>query len=174
MMLPQVHPDPSRSTGLHADYLRSAMFGLEDGLVSTTGAVVGIAAGSRDPSVVLLAGTVVLSVEALSMGAGQFLSERAVHQLEPTHSDSPVLGALVMFVAYVIAGLVPLAPVLVWDSMGAVVLGAALAFPALFALGWSKGRLVGVPPRRSGIEVLVVGGLATAVGIGVGLLVKSA
>jgi len=158
---------------VHTDYLRSAMFGLEDGLVSTTGAVVGIAAGARDASVVLLAGTVVLAVEALSMGAGQFLSERAVHQLDPHHSDSLWVGAFVMFVAYVLAGMVPLLPVLLLDSMGAVVLGAALAFPGLFALGWVKGKVVGVPARRSGLEVLFVGGLAAAVGILVGIFVEA-
>ena len=154
----------------HQDYLRSAVFGFEDGLVSTTGTIVGVAAGSRRPSVVLLAGLVVLSVEALSMGAGQLLSERAVHQVDASHQDLPWIGAVVMFIAYVLAGLVPLAPLLVWQSMTAVAVGAALAFPALFLLGWAKGRFAHVSAVRSGVEVLVVGGLAAGCGIAVGLV----
>ena len=156
----------------HPDYVRSVMFGLEDGLVSTTGAAVGIAAGTRDADVVLLAGVVVLAVEALSMAAGQFLSERTVHQVEPWHQDSLVVGTLLMFAAYVVAGLIPLAPVVLVRSMASVVFGAALAFPALFGLGWAKGRVVGVAPRRSGVEVLLVGGVAAAIGIAVGLFME--
>ena len=154
------------------DYVRSVMFGLEDGLVSTTGATVGVAAGTRDADVVLLAGVVVLAVEALSMAAGQFLSERTVHQVEPWHRDSLAVGTVLMFTAYIAAGLVPLAPVLLMRSMSSVVVGAALAFPALFLLGWTKGRVVGVAPRRSGIEVLIVGGVAAAIGMAVGVFME--
>ena len=158
-----------RST-LEADYLRSAMFGVEDGLVSTTGAIVGVAAGSRDAETVLLAGTVILAVEALSMAAGQLLSERAVHQLDTTHQDSPIIGAVAMFLAYLIGGSVPLVPVLVTRSLAGATIGAVLAFPALFALGWVKGRVVGTSVTRRGLEVLAVGGLAAAAGIAIGLL----
>ena len=31
------------------------------------------------------------------MAVGQLLSERAVHQLEPSHEDSPLVGSLLMF-----------------------------------------------------------------------------
>ena len=160
--------DPRRQT----DYVRSVVFGLEDGLVSTTGAVAGVAAGTRDADVVLLAGVVILAVEALSMAAGQFLSERTVHQVEPWHRDSLAVGAVLMFVAYIAAGLVPLMPILLMRSMTSVVIGAALAFPALFLLGWAKGRVVGVAPRRSGIEVLLVGGVAAAIGIVIGVFME--
>ena len=159
-----------RGRVFHADYLRSAMFGAEDGLVSTTGAIAGVAAGSRSARTVLLAGVVVLTVEALSMAAGQLLSERAVHQLDARHEDSPTIGAVTMLVAYLAGGLIPLLPVVLWRTLGAVVAGTALAFPALFALGWLKGRYVGVAAARSGVEVLAVGGAAAAVGIAVGLL----
>lgn len=162
-----------RFVGVDADYMRSAMMGLEDGLVSSTGAVVGIAAGSRDAGTVALAGAVVLAVEALSMAAGQFLSERTVHEMEPGHRDRPEVGAAVMFMAYLAAGLVPVGPVLFVRSMTAVVVGAALAFPALFALGWAKGFVVGVPKARSGLEVLLVGGIAAVLGIAVGVFVDA-
>jgi VIT1/CCC1 family predicted Fe2+/Mn2+ transporter len=47
--------------------------------------------------------------------------------------------------------------------------GTALALLGLFALGWAKGRLVRVPVVRSGLEVLAVGGVATIIGVIVGL-----
>lgn len=63
------------------DSIRELIFGLEDGLVSTLGVVIGVAAGSGDRLVVLLSGLVLVVVEALSMAAGSFLSSKSHRQL---------------------------------------------------------------------------------------------
>ena len=162
-----------RVARLHQDYVRSAIFGVEDGLVSTTGALAGIAAGTRDAQVVLMAGLVIIMVEALSMAGGQFLSERAVHQLDHTHEDSLVVGGAVMWAAYALGGLVPLTPLLAVRSIGAVWVGTGLALGGLFLLGWVKGHLVRVAPVRSGLEILAIGGLATLAGLVMGVMVKA-
>lgn len=57
--------------------IRELIFGLEDGLVSTLGAVVGVAAGTSDGKLVVLTGAVVIVVESLSMGAGSYLSSKS-------------------------------------------------------------------------------------------------
>ncbi len=57
--------------------IRDVIFGLEDGLVSTLGVVIGIAEGSRSSYVVILSGIVVVFVEALSMAAGTYLSAKS-------------------------------------------------------------------------------------------------
>lgn len=84
---------------LNEDYLRSILFGLQDGLVSTTGVVIGISTGVETRAIILLAAFVAVTVEATSMAAGQYSSEKAVHQLDKTgrHTDSLVLGAVMMF-----------------------------------------------------------------------------
>lgn len=56
--------------------LREVVFGLEDGLVSTMGALVGIAIGTQNTYVVILSGLVIITVESLSMAAGSFLSSK--------------------------------------------------------------------------------------------------
>lgn len=158
---------------LNQDYLRSATFGIEDALVSTTGVVTGIAASGVSHQVVLLAAIVTVSVEALSMGAGEYLSEKAAHELQPkSHTDNLVLGAIIMLLGYVAGGIVPILPLLTnpqsyiyWQS---VVYGLA----GLFILGFAKGYLTHVPKVRSALEMLIVGGLATIVGVTVGLLLK--
>ena len=61
--------------------IRELVFGLEDGLVSTTGAVVGIAAGVQDSRIVILSGCVIIIVEALSMAAGTYLSAKSQRQM---------------------------------------------------------------------------------------------
>lgn len=57
--------------------IREIVFGLEDGMVSTLGAVTGVAAGSMDHGIVLLAGFVIISVESISMGIGSYLSNKS-------------------------------------------------------------------------------------------------
>ena len=47
---------------LHEDYLRSLMFGLQDGIVSTTGVVVGISTGVSDKAIIVLAALVAVTV----------------------------------------------------------------------------------------------------------------
>lgn len=62
--------------------IRELVFGLEDGMVSTLGAVTGIAAATRDPFTTILAGLVVVAVESISMGVGSYLSSKSVRAIE--------------------------------------------------------------------------------------------
>ncbi len=62
-------------------HIREVVFGLEDSFVSTMGAVSGVAVGSGSVHAVLLAGTVLVAVEALSMAAGSYLSSKAATEL---------------------------------------------------------------------------------------------
>jgi len=61
--------------------IREIVFGVEDGMVSTLGAVTGIAVGSQDYFTVMLSGFVIISVESISMGIGSFLSSRSERQI---------------------------------------------------------------------------------------------
>ena len=60
--------------------IRDAVFGLQDGLVSTLGALTGIAAGTHNQSAVVIAGCVIVTVESLSMAAGSYLSSKSQRQ----------------------------------------------------------------------------------------------
>ena len=73
-----------------------------------------------------------------------------------------------MFVSYFLAGLVPLLPILLFpiDYSREVAIVAALT--GLFILGYFKGKVVKMSPMRSAVEILLFGGLATAIGIVVG------
>jgi len=62
-------------------YIRQLVFGFEDSLVSTLGAITGIAGGSQDNYVVVLAGMVIIFVESLSMGVGAFLSSKSEREV---------------------------------------------------------------------------------------------
>lgn len=64
-----------------AGHIREVVFGLEDSLVSTLGTVSGVAIGSVDRDIVVLAGVVIVIVEAVSMAAGSYLSSKAANEV---------------------------------------------------------------------------------------------
>ncbi len=62
--------------------LRELVFGMEDGMVSTMGAITGIAIGSGSHSIVVLSGFVIIAVESISMGVGSYLSNKSESDME--------------------------------------------------------------------------------------------
>jgi VIT1/CCC1 family predicted Fe2+/Mn2+ transporter len=61
--------------------IRDGVFGLEDGLVSTFGAVTGVAMGTGSARVAALSGLVIVAVESVSMAAGSYLSTKSHREL---------------------------------------------------------------------------------------------
>lgn len=150
----------------HTEYLQSAMFGFNDALVSTTGVIVGISAGTGNKEVVILAGVVTILVEALSMGAGQYLSSKSAHQFnKEVSSKSSIYSGIIMLLAYFSAGLVPLLSIVFFPMSYAAIVAVAASLICLLVLGYAKGKIVKVSPLRSALEVFIIGGIATAIGI---------
>lgn len=153
---------------VNREYLRSMLFGIEDSLVSTTGLIAGLSVGSADKNIVILAGLVAIVVEAVSMGAGEYLSTDALEEMDKIkrHSEKPALiSGLLMLVSYALAGLVPLLPIILLDSSYAFLASAGFAAVGLFILGYVKGKFVKISPIKSALKILIVGGIATALGI---------
>lgn len=102
-----------------------------------------------------------------------------ITDLNMTREDgSPLKNALATFLAFVIAGALPLIVYLVGLV---VVIPADAAFAisivssgvALFALGAAKVYVTHLNPLRSGLEMLIVGGFAAVVAFAVGALLKN-
>jgi len=145
------------------------MFGFNDALVSTTGVIVGVSTGTNNKEVVILAGVVTILVEALSMGAGQYSSSKSAHQLDKIDAFKvPLISGVIMFGSYFLAGLIPLLPILIFPMEYSRNVAIVAALIGLFVLGYFKGRIVKVSPLKSALEILIIGGLATSVGIIVG------
>ena len=66
------HAEQHRSQ--RAGWLRAAVLGADDGIVSTASLVIGVAASSASPSVVLIAGLAGLVAGAMSMATGEYVS----------------------------------------------------------------------------------------------------
>src|SRR3954469_8566333 len=74
------HPDspadvrPAGELSSRLNWLRAAVLGANDGIVSTAGLVVGVAGATSDRHAILIAGIAGLCAGALSMGAGEYVS----------------------------------------------------------------------------------------------------
>lgn len=68
------HKPAERHRSGHAGWLRAAVLGANDGIVSTASLVVGVAAAQADQRQVLLAGLAGLVGGAMSMAAGEYVS----------------------------------------------------------------------------------------------------
>jgi len=80
-----LHHQIGKGSGFTAKFIGSfkqVVFGLEDGVVSTLGALTGIAGGVQNSHVVILSGFVIIFVESLSMAAGTFLSEKSDQEVD--------------------------------------------------------------------------------------------
>ncbi len=149
-------------------YLRNFIFGVEDSLVSTVGLLSGVVIGGVSRETVILTGIVLIFVEAFSMGIGSFLSEYAAEEIV-TQRAIPrrvwAVGGAIMFISYIVAGLIPLAPYLFLPStFSAFPVSILFSLVVLFVLGMIGGAVGGISTLRRGLRMFMFGGFAILIG----------
>ncbi len=164
-----------------AEYIREIIFGLEDSLVSTLGAIIGIAVGSQSRFMVILSGLVILAAEATSMSAGSYLSSKSATDTEKhlhtsskdhDHKTNPVFGAVIMGLFYLVGGCVPLLPFFLFDVQTAIIPSIGMTALCLFLIGYWASRFTKRPAVKSGIEMMSVSLAAAIIGYLVGYAVS--
>jgi vacuolar iron transporter family protein len=71
------HPEDVRDPHRRASWLSDVILGGQDGLVNVLGVILGVAAATHDPYIVLVAGLAATFAESVSMGAVAYTSTRA-------------------------------------------------------------------------------------------------
>ena len=79
--LPSAHPDDPHYVD-RMSWLRAAVMGANDGIVSVGGLITGVAAASPDPKTILIAGSAGLVAGAMSMAAGEYVSVSSQSDIE--------------------------------------------------------------------------------------------
>jgi vacuolar iron transporter family protein len=87
------------------------------------------------------------------------------HDTETARGDANVVGA-----SYAVAAIIPLWPYFFFSIDIALALSLSSTACALFALGVLKGQVARLPLLRSGLQVLVIGGLSATIGYLIGSL----
>jgi VIT1/CCC1 family predicted Fe2+/Mn2+ transporter len=78
-----------------------------------------------------------------------------------------------MLLSYIAAGLIVTIPYLWLSNEMAGLVSIAIAFVALYSVGYFKAKRLGIKNKvRSGLETLIVGGVCTLIGIAVGYIMR--
>lgn len=156
-------------------FVRNFVFGVEDSLVSTVGLLSGIAAAGETKDTIILAGVVLIFVEAFSMGVGSLLSDNSTTEISE-HATVPLSrsfsGSLTMFISYFLSGFIPLAPYLIFDKAVAFPASIGASLVALILLGILSARMAHISAFKKGLQMLIIGGVAILLGVVVGYLVN--
>jgi VIT1/CCC1 family predicted Fe2+/Mn2+ transporter len=160
-------------------YLAEAVYGANDGIVTTFAVVSGVAGAALDARIVVVLGVANLLADGFSMGMSNFLSRRSEMDYRETVAPgesraddrSPARTAFATFAAFVLAGWTPLAPYLL-GLRPLFPLSVATTAVVFFVVGASRSLVTDRPWPRNGVEMLVVGMTAAAVAFGVGWLLR--
>jgi vacuolar iron transporter family protein len=157
-------------------YLRDLVYGANDGIITTFAVVAGVAGAELAARTVVILGVANLLADGFSMGASNFLAIRSEEAARAAaglrvEEPRPLRHGTATFAAFLVAGVVPLAPYLTPVAPPArFAIAVALTFVVLFTVG----ALRTVVTRRgwwwSGVEMLLVGAGAAGVAYGIGAL----
>ena len=172
-----LHAAPVGVVAMARHYLRDMVYGATDGIVTTFAVVAGVSGGALAPKVALIIGAANLIADGLSMAVGNYLS---IHSNEgvrrvsglPEEESEPWRHAAATFLAFAVAGVVPLLPYV-------VPIAAAFRFPfaivltlgGLFATGLFRAAVTGEDWRVSAFQMLGLGAAVAAVAYYVGQLI---
>lgn len=164
--------------------LKSAVFGANDGVVTTFAVVAGVAGAHLSAQIVLILGVANMISDGLAMGLGDYLGERSERQMRNQSKQEVRAGVwhtgLITFIAFVIAGALPLLPYF-FGALG-LPIDATWQFPlsilmtglALFGVGAARTIFTKCPFWRGGLEMLGVGAIAAIAAYVFGALVEQA
>jgi vacuolar iron transporter family protein len=175
---------PKIKSNINPKLLRAAVYGANDGIVTTFAVVAGVAGAGLSHNIIIILGIANMIADGLSMGMSDFLGERSEQRMrkkigKPYHKKGLWKSGLVTFLFFVIAGVFPLIPYLS-DYVGIVtreqyLFTSSIGFTglALFFAGSARTFLIGGSWVRNGLEMLSVGAIAAVAAYGLGSFIES-
>jgi VIT1/CCC1 family predicted Fe2+/Mn2+ transporter len=92
--------------------------------------------------------------------------------LEKPEGRRALQSAATIALSYAVSGFIPLGPYIVMSSVrSALYVSVGVTLVALFLFGYIKGRVTGIHALRSGLQTILIGGLAAAAAFGIARLI---
>ncbi|KAL2334878.1 hypothetical protein Fmac_016091 [Flemingia macrophylla] len=185
----EMEPEDSFDYSKRSQWLRAAVLGANDGLVSTASLIMGVGAVKQDKKAMILSGIAGLVAGACSMAIGEFVSVYSQLDIEVAQMKrekergkggergedeekeslpNPLHAAGASALAFAVGALVPLlAASFISDYRVRVGVVMASVTLALVLFGWLGAVLGKAPVVRSAVRVLLGGWMAMAITFGV-------
>ena len=165
------------STKANPSLVRAAVYGANDGIVTTFAVVAGVSGAGLSTDVIIVLGIANMIADAFSMGISDFLGEESARKASGKKLGKVWNTGLTTFIAFVIAGTLPLLPYL--SGYLGVNLIQSTRFPlsiaatvcALFLVGSLRTHYIKGSWMRNGLEMLIVGSVAATIAYSVGFLI---
>ena len=151
-------------------YLPDLVYGANDGIVTTLVVIASVAGAAMSTKVILILGFANLLADGFSMGTSNILSVRSTvtAATRPRLWDASRNG-FATFAAFVIAGLLPLSAYLLPLANERRLPAACIfAATALFGIGACRAFVSDRPWLVAGLEMLIIGAIASMVAYVVG------
>ena len=176
MPRPSRHVEPHGVVPTARHYIRDLVYGANDGIITTFAVVAGVAGGGVAGHIVLIVGAANLAADGLSMGVGNYLAINAhegalAAEGQPEEEAHAWKHGLATFLAFVVAGAVPLVPYLFGDHALLFPLSAIATFTMLFLIGAARSLVTTGRWWRTGLEMFALGLLVAVAGFVAGALV---
>jgi len=159
------------------NWLRAAVLGANDGIVSVAGLVMGVAGAGVGRSEVLLAGVAAVIAGAISMGGGEYTSVSAQRDTELANGRKigetaahPWTAAWASMVAFTSGALLPLAAITIPPTEIRIPVTVGSVVLALAITGFWAAKVGGSNPAKSVVRNVAVSILTMALSYGVGAL----
>jgi VIT1/CCC1 family predicted Fe2+/Mn2+ transporter len=168
-----VHVNPRGLFETTQHYIGDLVYGANDGILTSFAVVAGVTGGALSARTVLIVGMANLFADGLSMGVGNYLSIRAresalEQQRRPEEEAHPARHGIATFLAFAVAGTVPLLPYLFRGVEQQFEWAIAGALGAQFAVGAGRSLVTASRWWVSGLEMLALGAVVAAVAYGTG------
>ncbi len=159
-------------------YIGDIVYGANDGIITTFAVIAGASGAGFSSTVIIVLGIANLVADGFSMGASSYLSLRSEQAVASAssemHGRSPVWDGVVTFIAFVIAGTLPILPFLIPAAAAHAFIVSAIATGcAFFFVGSARSLVTKVNPFIAGFEMLAVGGVASGIAYGLGSFVEA-
>lgn len=182
------HVNKNFNYSKRAQWLRAAVLGANDGLVSTASLMMGVGAVKQDVKAMILTGFAGLVAGACSMAIGEFVSvysqldiEVAQMKRENKKADeeeeelpNPLQAAAASALAFSLGAMVPLlAAAFIREYKVRLAAVAVAVTVALVVFGWLGAALGKAPAFRASLRVLLGGWVAMSITFGLTKLIGS-
>ncbi len=156
-------------------YIGDIVYGANDGIITTFAVIAGASGAGFSSGVIIVLGIANLIADGFSMGASRYLSLKSEQAVAGAEQDrSAAYDGLATFIAFVIAGSLPIIPFL-WGNFGesAFRVSTIATASAFFLVGAARSLVITKNPLIAGLEMLLVGGAASAIAYGLGSWVET-
>jgi VIT1/CCC1 family predicted Fe2+/Mn2+ transporter len=158
--------EQERASNSTLNWLRASVLGANDGIVSVSSIILGVAGATSARHTIFIAGLAGLVAGAFSMAVGEYVSvssQRATElQIDENDLNNPTQAAIASMVSFTAGGLIPLLAVMLASQQTRIAVTFVAVLIALTITGYASATVGNASRKRAILRVVIGGAIAMA------------